>query len=140
MGNIDLKLIIEATGLDQEMIAEQLFPTNQYPKLALNRVLSGKSLLDASQISKLSSLTGLPINELFSGSSWKTDSRGGKHKFTNGDFVAELDTETWITKIFLSGSLKHESIIHAKNVPLSEYISALNFITLNINKNEKNQD
>ena len=136
MNNIDLKAIIEVKNLDHETVAKELFPTNQYPKLALNRVLLGKSMLDASQISKLSILTGLPINDLFSGSGWSTQSSGEKHKFTNGEFVAELDTETWITKVFYCGSLKHESIIHSKNVVLSEYIAALNIITLKINKND----
>jgi len=132
MKTIDIQAIIDAEGLDKNKIAEQLFPTNQYPRLALNRVIAGKAELDASQISRLASLAGMTFDELY-GENWKAKSKDGIHKFTNGDYTAELDTNTWITKVFHNSSMLHESVLHSKDLPLSEYFILLNKIIKNEN-------
>jgi hypothetical protein len=133
MKTINLKEIIEKQNLDTKEVAEQLFPNNKYPKLALDRVLSGKAFLDTNQMSKLSMLTGIPIEKLYSGSEWKPSNQKGIHKFTNGEYVAELDTKTWITKIYKNDSLFHEAIISDGSIALSVYLSELTSI---INKNK----
>lgn len=138
MNTIDLKGIIEAKGLDTLMVAQQLFPTNQYQRLALNRVMQGKALLDSTQISKLALLAGMSINELYNNGGWAAQSQEGIHNFTNGEFMAQLDTNTWVTKIFHNKSMIHESIIHAKDTPLNQYLEALNNVILNIKTNESN--
>ena len=131
MRTIKVKEIIETRGLDIKEVARQLFPKNKYPDLALNRVIKGKNVLDADQISKLALMAGLPISELFSGGNWKAVARKGVHVFTNGEFRAELDSETWITKIFHKDSMFHESIIHSGSTPVSEYLSQLDLIINN---------
>jgi len=131
MRTINVKEIIETRGLDTKEVARQLFPKNKYPDLALNRVMKGKNVLDADQISKLALMAGLQISELFSGENWKASSRKGVHVFTNGEFRAELDSETWITKVFHKDSMFHESIIHSGSTPVSEYLSQLDLIINN---------
>lgn len=131
MRKIKVKEIIEIRGLDIKEVARQLFPKNKYPDLALNRVIKGKNVLDADQISKLSLLAGIPISGLFSGENWNAISGKGVHVFTNGEFRAELDSETWITKIFHKGSMFHESIISSGSTPVSEYLSQLDIIINN---------
>lgn len=131
MKTINLSEIIEKQNLDVKDVAEQLFPSNKYPKLALDRVLKGEAFLDTNQVSKLSMLTGIPIEKLYSGAEWKGSNEKGVHKFTNGDYVAELDTKTWVTKLYCNGSLFHESIIHNGTIALSAY---LNELTSLINK------
>jgi hypothetical protein len=138
MNKIKLKELIDKQGLDTKELAEQLFPQNKYPRLALNRVLAGGAVLDANQISKLSLLTGIPINELYSGENWKAQSTKGIHVFTNEAFRAELNTETWVTKIFHKESLFHESIIHTGTMKLSEYFEQLNKIITNFKNHESN--
>lgn len=128
MKTIDIRQIIEAKGLDFKTVAEQLFPTNQFPRLALNRVIDKKSELDASQISKLALLAGVPIGDLWEASWGATASGKGIHLFSNGEYIAELDTNTWITKIFHKSSMIHESVIHSDGVALSEYFKTLNKI------------
>lgn len=140
MNTIDVKGIIEAKGLDTQTVAQQLFPTNQYARLALNRVIQGKALLDSTQISKFALLAGMTISELYNNGGWEAKSDAGIHTFTNGEFIAELNTNTWITKIFHNKSMIHESIIHAKDTPLSQYLEALNNVILNINKDEHNSN
>jgi len=65
MKKIDLKEVIEATGVDSLDLARVLFPSNKYPQVALERVMRGESELNATQIYNLSDHTGLEINDLF---------------------------------------------------------------------------
>lgn len=135
MKTIDLKAIIEERQLDVNTVAQQLFPTNQFPRLAINRILAGKAVLDAIQISKLSLLAGIDIGDLYN-DNWVANSKNGIHTFTNGDYIAELDTNTWLTKVFHNKSMIHESIIHSKDVPLRIYLEKLNNVILNIQSND----
>lgn len=136
MRNIDLKRVIQVAGLSEKDIANQLFPTNKYPKKALDRILNGSAVLDADQISKLSSLSRIPIQKLYSGEGWKATSEDRIHVFETERYKAELDTETWITKIYDKGSLFHEDIIHSKSIGLDEYLNKLESI---INEHENNR-
>ena len=131
MRTIKVKEIIETRGLDIKEVARQLFPKNKYPDLALKRVIEGKSVLNADQISKLALMAGLQLSELFSGENWRVFSRKGVHVFTNGEFRAELDTETWVTKVFHKDSLFHESIIHSGSISVSKYLHQLDLIINN---------
>lgn len=138
MKTIDLNGIISKQELDPKEVAQQLFPGNKYPKLALNRVLAGEAVLDANQISKLSLMTGLSIDQLYSENGWKSTSKAGIIAFQNGEYKAELSTETWVTKIFHNGSLFHESIITPGATPVSEYLNELNSIIIKNQSNEQN--
>lgn len=126
MKKINLIKIIEAKKLDVKEIADQLFPNHKYPKMALDRVLSGDGVLDADQISRFSFYTGIPIAELYEGAEWRSSITGHTHVLSNGDYVAQLDTETWTTKLYHRGSLFHTFIIHNSSISLSEYIEKLN--------------
>jgi hypothetical protein len=126
---INLTKIVEAMvadlGMSKKEIAVQLFPTNRHPDLALNRVMKEEGVLDADQISKLSFLSGIPIGRLFGDWDMNT-TKDGLHVFTNDQYRAELDTNTWTTKIFKSGSLSHELAIHSGSITLSEFINIIN--------------
>jgi hypothetical protein len=140
MKTINIKGIIERQGLDVKEISRQLFPKNKYPRLALNRVMSGGAVLDANQISKFALLAGIDISDLYSGANWNAKSKQGVHIFTNGDFRAELNADTWITKIFHKDSLFHESIIHSGSTPLSAYLNELDSIIINFKNHEASKD
>jgi len=131
MRTIKLKEVIESRGLDIKEVARQLFPKNKYPDLALNRVIKGKNVLDADQISKLALMANMELSELFSGENWKASNKTGIHVFTNGEFRAELNSCTWVTKIFHKDSMFHESILHSGSTPVSEYLVQLDLIINN---------
>jgi hypothetical protein len=126
MKKIDLGKIIKAKKLDETEVAELLFPSNSYPKLALRRVVKGEGVLDADQISKFSLYSGIPIAELYTGNEWRSDIDGNKHVLVSGEYKAILDTSTWTTTIFHKESLFHEFIMHSPTIGLSEYIERLN--------------
>lgn len=124
MQTIDLEKIIEESDLTKKEIAQQLFPDNKYPTLALNRIISGEAVLNADQISKLSMLSGISIDQLFGG--WKTTKHKQTYIFTNGDYRAELYTETWRLKLFHNQSLFHEEIIFPPSITVKDLLLLLN--------------
>lgn len=129
MKTINLKNIIAEIDMPDVEIAKRLFPGNRYPKMALTRLMRGESELSASQLLTLSHMTGKDMNELFNlGQSWKTAKNGRLFKFSHQDFTAELDPETWVTKIFHAGTLFHETVISSGATPLSEFFKTLNRI------------
>lgn len=133
MRTIDLKKIIEDQGLDTKEVAQHLFPGNKYPRLALNRVIAGDAVLDANQISKLALLASVSISQLY-GTEWKSKSKKDLMIFSSENFRAELNTQTWVTKIFDNDSMFHESIIHSGSTPLSDYLNELNAIIIKYQK------
>ena len=140
MRKINIPFIIESKGLEVEEVANQLFPKNKHSRLALNRVIAGDSSLNEEQISKLALLAGVPISALFSGDEWKASYSDNIHTFTNSDYRAELDTTTWITRLFHNNSMIHEQVIHSKNITLSDYLELLNSEINKINTNAKVKD
>jgi hypothetical protein len=139
MRKIELKKIIKRHNLDVWEVAKHLFPNNRYPRLALNRVMAGEAVLDANQISKLSALTGITFDNLFSNSGWKVRIDKRVHTFTNGEYKAELDTETWTTTVFHKKSLMYEDILHTKTISIEEYIIKLDTLINQFNENEKSR-
>lgn len=141
MNKFNLADVIEKYNLDTKKIAVELFPENKYQMIALSRVINGEALLDTDQISKLSFLIGVPINELFQGGNWVNRPIKASDNimiFENGEYRAELDRDTWITKIYHLNSIFHESVIvDGDSLPLAQYLSELDKLILNNNKNGK---
>jgi hypothetical protein len=136
MKKINLKKIMENNDLDVTDLAKQLFPGNKYPKLAINRVLSGAALLDANQISKLALILDVDISKLFDGGNWKMSTKNSCHTFLFKEFKAEFNTKDWTTKIYYNESLFHESILHTHSIVLSEYLAFLDKQVQKFKENE----
>ena len=124
MIKIDLRKIVEQMDMSKKDIALQLFPVNKFPVLALNRVMSGDAVLDADQISKLSMLSGLSPNEMYS--SWSMKSKDGILIFTHDNYRAELNMNDWNTKLFYRDTLYHDFILHTRHIKLEDYLDILN--------------
>lgn len=127
MKTINIDKIIEGAGLDKNVVAMQLFPQNSHPRLALNRV-SVTGNLDADQISKLATMAGRPISEIFSPKEWKASRKADELIFTNGRWTARYNTETGMTDLWHNNSLIHETIIHKKAISLDDYLRSLELI------------
>lgn len=136
MAKINIKKIIDKYGLDKKEIAKQLFPTNKYPQVAFKRVLLGEALLDSDQVSKLASIAGIEISELYY-NNWKTKAGKDVFIFSNGDFSAKLDTKTWITRVFHNNSMFHEIILHEKSIGLSKFLAEIDSIVTKYKKKQK---
>lgn len=139
LSRINLGKIIADSGIDANEISKILFPENKFPRLALNRVISGESTLNEDQISRLVSFTGMDYNEIFNTSGWlgvKSNNRS-EMVFENGYFRAKLDTNNWTVKIFHRDSLYHETAMLNKYITISEFFKTLDSI---INKIQHEED
>jgi hypothetical protein len=130
MKEVNVKQIIADKKLDANEIAKQLFPGNKFPRLALNRVMSGGAYLDSMQLSKLAHIIGVSIDSLYNRGSWKPSHKNRQVIFTNGRYKAILDVDTSITRIYDNDSLIHDSVIHTGATPLNEYLELINKIIL----------
>lgn len=137
MKPINLKKIIQDHGLDESILANELFPGNKYAKKALTRVLKGESELSATQISKLASLMGTDINSLFDTKTWKSKTQKDLITFEKDGYKAELNTKTWTTKVYHDKTLSHEEVLQKSSITLSEYLNFLN--NLIIKKDESSR-
>jgi len=133
MSNFNLNQILLSFDIDKELLSKELFPSNKFPKKALDRVLEGKSFLNTSQISILSSILGVHVHELFKDDSWTKRISANKLTMFRNNFRVELNIETLVTDVFRNDSLiASETIIFDKNVKLSEYISKIEKLIISL--------
>lgn len=131
----DLNKIMETHELDVQEVARHLFPTNKYPKLALDRILKKEAFLDTNQLSRLALMIGTSVENLYSNGKWSMKTKKGILYFASDTYSAELDTSSWTTKIYADGSIFHEEVISNASVTLSEYLHNLNQIIKNHEQN-----
>ena len=132
INKIKVAAIIEQYGLNKVALASELFPDNKYPSISLTRVINGEAYLSSVQLSYLADKLGVSVDSLYSDKKWQAgSSSAGVLKFENDDYTAELDTTSWMTKIFKKGTLIHESLLHSGALPLSEYLAKLDNIITN---------
>lgn len=133
MRRVDLPAIVEKHKLDTGELAELLFPVNKHKTLALNRVLKGESQLDADQLSRLAAFLNMPIDALY-GSTWVVVPKSKKQRYENGEYIAEIDPASGITKIFHKKSLLFQEVIHAGATTIMDFFKQLDLIILNFKK------
>lgn len=127
MKTLNLKRIVEVSGLKPTDLGVQLFPDHKHPYRAFWRVADGKSNLDSAQIAKLSEILNVPIGLLFEDAEWKMAVPAGSRliRFTAYDYFAELNLDTMETTISRNNTLFFEKLHHPNGVGLSEYLSSL---------------
>lgn len=128
MNTIDVKSLIEKSGLDPIQIAKELYPTNKFPTYALQRVIAGEALLNSEQIAKLAQILGVEINDVYDVSKWKVTANKDLIFLKHGDYRVELDLGAKTSKIFSGATLKFETVLHSSAIALSEYIAEINKI------------
>lgn len=62
----NIKTVINRKGLSLTEVAKKLYPTNYYAYAAFNRFLKGDCNLKSEQLSELSKITGISLEELCS--------------------------------------------------------------------------
>ncbi len=129
---IDLSKLIEERKLDKKALACVLFPNNNFPSMALQRVLQRETCLDEQQIYRLSVYCQLSIDALYSESMyWKQSSSNGLVRFSLDNYNAIYSPTTGITKIYDLESLFSTTLMSQNTLTLSEYLNTLNTIINN---------
>lgn len=127
--NVNVKKIIEDSGVDTATVAKALFPENNFPKPALSRVLNGEALLNTVQVEALAKLTHRQVGELFDVDGWvNKGSDGNCLKLTRNGYTATLDFDRWTSVIVTPDGNVLDTLLHSKSIKLSEYVDMLNTI------------
>lgn len=129
MKRINLQKILEAKQLKKRELAEQLFPERSHPLHSINRVIKGEGELNETQISKLSTITGLTVGQLFGDLEWTAGKPEGV-TFKKGRFTVRLNRETGVSYVYDSKSLFHEEVFTLTEPKVSEYFDILNNLIL----------
>lgn len=62
----NVKTILLRKSISLTEVGKKLFPANQYPYAAINRVFKGECKLKSDQLKELSDITGISLEELCS--------------------------------------------------------------------------
>lgn len=138
MDIIFLKQLIKKKGASQKELAKSLFPGNKFPENALRRVFRGKTALTADQAKTIADALGVPVDDLYACNGWKGKSSGKCHTFTKGDYVAELDLSSGMTRIIYKGTELCETLFHCPTITLSDFIDTVDNIIANYKDESKN--
>lgn len=138
MDIIFLKQLIKEKGASQKELAKSLFPGNKFPENALRRVFRGKTALTADQAKIIADALGVPVDDLYACNGWRGKSSGKCHTFTKGDYVAELDLSSGMTRIIYKGTELCETLFHCPTITLSDFIATVDNIIANYKDESKN--
>ena len=129
---INIKKILEDKGVSKTQIACLVFPDVKFPQRAFSRVLTGKTELTVSQAATIAEFLGVRIEDLYEPDRWLwDDSKDGKHIFLYGNnFRAEVDTQTWNTRLYHKDELITEEVICDGQTPIGEYLAKLKRLVL----------
>ena len=122
---IDIDSVCQEVGLDISFVAKQLFPTNQYPALALRRVMVGRGELNASQIQRLASIANLDPGDLFFPAPWKMRTRRGEVYLITSKYQVRISTDTGEAELMENGTLRCTTVLVLGAMTLSDLLGEI---------------
>lgn len=136
MKKINLKKVLDETGIEVNKAAEELFPGNAHPRRAINRVFREDALLDSDQISKLSAMTKIPIDKLFEDKFNHTDDGTDEILIYTENYRAKLNTKDYTVTVFENSSLVHETFKVNPNTEINSLLIQIKTRIENYKDNE----
>lgn len=128
MSNLDLEALLEEFACNKQEIAKQLFPENQYPGPALNRVLKGESYLTTEQLKALAAYLGLPLASLFN-RGWAMLSENGSLVFKKKEYKVYINYNGSFITVTKNSIVIKEEILNMQAISLCDFINYLNKLT-----------
>ena len=88
MEKFNINKIMSQYGLQEQEVANLLWPMVKYPELGFKRVLRGETYLDSAQICALANYLQVPVSELFTveDTDWHAISKDKRTIFIKGDY------------------------------------------------------
>ena len=122
---MNLNLILERYNLDENNVAQMLFPDNKRPNSALKRVKDNEALLNSEQFAKLAAYIGVPMEALMQKGWTSAPATEDTLILTSGEYEVILNKRSFETRIFHKNSLFYGGILVNRSTTLSEYIDAI---------------
>ena len=131
---IDVNKIIEHYNLDKDKVAEALFPNNRYKKIALDRILTGKAVIDANQINALSDMIGVLPQELYMINNWRGEFEDKSIILKQNEYTAKLNHNGTFLSLYKNNDLVYQEI-NASNISLNDLIIYLDNLIKKLQNN-----
>ena len=126
MEKFNINKIMSQYGLQEQEIANLLWPMVKYPELGFKRVLRGESYLDSAQICALAHYLQVPVSDLFTveDTDWHAITKDKRTIFTKGEYKIILGRDFSVSIYKGMDEIKNY-IINAKTVRIEEFISSI---------------
>ena len=131
---INVNKIIEHYNLDKDKVAEALFPNNRYKKIALDRILTGKAVIDANQINALSDMIGVLPQELYMINNWRGEFEDKSIILKQNEYTAKLNHNGAFLSLYKNNDLVYQEI-NASNISLNDLIIYLDNLIKKLQNN-----
>lgn len=125
MKTIDIKNIIESSGIDFMEYAELLFPKIKLQRLALNRAIKSNPPLKSDQISKLSLLSGVPISAMYSDKDLSCFFKNDDIRIETPGNIIYVDLLSAEYRIFSRTDLSHDKKALPDNMDVGSFLNEI---------------
>jgi hypothetical protein len=126
MEKFNINKIMSQYGLQEQEVANLLWPMVKYPELGFKRVLRGESYLDSAQICALAHYLQVPVSDLFTveDTDWHAITKDKRTIFTKGEYKIILGRDFSVSIYKGMDEIKNY-IINAKTVRIEEFINSI---------------
>ena len=126
MEKFNINKIMSQYGLQEQEVANLLWPMVKYPELGFKRVLRGETYLDSAQICALAHYLQVPVSDLFTvgDTDWHAITKDKRTIFTKGEYKIILGRDFSVSIYKGMDEIKNY-IINAKTVRIEEFINSI---------------
>lgn len=126
MEKFNINKIMSQYGLQEQEVANLLWPMVKYPELGFKRVLRGETYLDSAQICALAHYLQVPVSDLFTveDTDWHAITKDKRTIFTKGEYKIILGRDFSVS-IYKGMDEIRNYIINAKTVRIEEFINSI---------------
>lgn len=126
MEKFNINKIMSQYGLQEQEVANLLWPMVKYPELGFKRVLRGETYLDSTQICALAHYLQVPVSDLFTveDTDWHAITKDKRTIFTKGEYKIILGRDFSVSIYKGMDEIKNYTI-NAKTVRIEEFINSI---------------
>lgn len=102
MEKFNINKIMSQYGLQEQEVANLLWPMVKYPELGFKRVLRGETYLDSAQICALAHYLQVPVSDLFTveDTDWHAITKDKRTIFTKGKYKVIIGRDLFSVSIY----------------------------------------
>lgn len=129
MEKFNINKIMSQYGLQEQEVANLLWPMVKYPELGFKRVLRGETYLDSAQICALAHYLQVPVSDLFTieDTDWHAITKDKRTIFTKGEYKVILSRDFSVS-IYDKLDNIYNSLINVELVTVERFLKSIDDI------------
>ena len=130
MEKFNINKIMSQYGLQEQEVANLLWPMVKYPELGFKRVLRGETYLDSAQICALANYLQVPVSELFTveDTDWHAISKDKRTIFTKGKYRVILGRDLFSMSIWHENDNFYNAVEPIGSITFKEFLEEVDKI------------